>query len=254
MSRDTRNKPDSPEEAEAVRTTIVGGQPPREGRSLGDVPRGVEVLIKKAAVDPAFKKMLLEKRARAAEAISLTLSPAEEAMLEAVPEAQLRAIVANTKVSPGLRPAFLGYAAGAMLAALTAKAYGDEANVWENVTIGISPDIPPELESFDGVYVAEGTCTIVGRILDGNNRPLNNVSVKIRNTDIGTTSGVEGNYVITKIPPGEYDISATYLGFEEKISEDVTLIADKITIIVFTLTEDNQKPDIIIKGITPDRP
>jgi outer membrane biosynthesis protein TonB len=83
-----------------------------------EIPRGVEVLVKKAAVDPKFKKLLLGKRAEAAEAIALKLEPAEEAMLAAVPEDQLRAIVANTKVSPGLRPAFLGYAAAAMLAAL----------------------------------------------------------------------------------------------------------------------------------------
>ena len=73
---------------------------------LNDIPRGVEVLVKKAAVDPSFKKLLLERRAEAAEAIALTLSPAEEAMLAAVPEAQLRAIVASTKVSPSLRPAW----------------------------------------------------------------------------------------------------------------------------------------------------
>jgi hypothetical protein len=82
------------------------------------------VLIKKAAVDPAFKKMLLEKRAAAAEAIALKLEAAEAAMLNAVPDAQLEAIVANTKVSPGLRPAFLGYAGGVMLAALSTATLG----------------------------------------------------------------------------------------------------------------------------------
>jgi len=113
-----------PGEPEAVRTTIVGGRPPGGGKGVGDVPRGVEVLVKKAAVDPTFKKILLEKRADAAEAIALKLEPAEAAMLDAVPLPQLEATVANTKVSPKLRPAFLGYAAGAMLAALTAGVTG----------------------------------------------------------------------------------------------------------------------------------
>jgi len=51
---------------------------------MPDIPRGVEVLVKKAAVDPAFKKLLLEKRAGAAEAIALKLEPAEAAMLAAL--------------------------------------------------------------------------------------------------------------------------------------------------------------------------
>jgi hypothetical protein len=109
-----------PGEPEAVRTTIVGGRPPAGGANVGDIPRGVEVLVKKAAVDPAFKQMLLEERAAAAEKIALKLEPAERAMLDAAPLPQLEAIVANTKVSPKLRPAFLGYAGGAMLAALAA--------------------------------------------------------------------------------------------------------------------------------------
>ena len=82
------------------------------------IPRGVEVLIKKAAFDPAFKKILLEKRAGAADAIGLNLTVAEEAMLAAVPIAHLEGIIAHTRVAPKSRPAFLGYAAGAMLAAL----------------------------------------------------------------------------------------------------------------------------------------
>jgi hypothetical protein len=98
----------------------------------GDVPRGVEVLIKKAAVDPAFKKMLLEKRAGAAEAIGLKLNAAEEAMLAAVPLPQLEAIVAHTRVAPKFRPAFLGYAAGAMLAVLGSATLLSDSEVIRN--------------------------------------------------------------------------------------------------------------------------
>ncbi len=132
-----------PGEPEAVRTTIVGGRPPTGGADVGEIPRGVEVLIKKAAVDPAFKKMLLEKRAEAADAIALKLEPAEAAMLGAVPEPQLEAIVANTRVSPGLRPAFLGYAAGVMLAALGATTAGCDDTPTGPSVEGIRPAPPP---------------------------------------------------------------------------------------------------------------
>lgn len=57
-----------------------------------DIPRGIEVLIKKAAVDAEFKAVLLQRRAAAADEIGLVLEPAEKAMLAAMPEAQLEAV------------------------------------------------------------------------------------------------------------------------------------------------------------------
>ena len=51
----------------------------------GQIPQGIEVLVKKAAVDAEFKRLLLAERAEAAERIGLELQPAETAMLDAVP-------------------------------------------------------------------------------------------------------------------------------------------------------------------------
>ncbi|MHC5056757.1 MAG: hypothetical protein ACYTKD_18895 [Planctomycetota bacterium] len=88
----------------------------------GGIPRGIEVLVKKAAVDPGFRALLLEKRADAAREIALDLDPAEAAMLVAIPASQLEAIIASTKVDDQVRPAFLGKAAAVMIAALGAGA------------------------------------------------------------------------------------------------------------------------------------
>jgi acyl carrier protein len=81
------------------------------------IPQGIEVLVRKASVDPAFKMLLLERRTAAAEQIGLELSAAEAAMLQAVPAAQLEAMIAHTTVPDEHRRAFLGQAAAAMLAA-----------------------------------------------------------------------------------------------------------------------------------------
>jgi hypothetical protein len=68
-------------------------------------------------------------------------------MLNAVPETQLDAIVANTKVNPSLRPAFLGYAAGVMLAALGTATLGCNGGGDPGPTTeGIRPDRPGESE------------------------------------------------------------------------------------------------------------
>jgi hypothetical protein len=86
---------------------------PRDG-----IPRGIEVLVKKAAIDAEFKVLLLNKRARAARAIALELDASEAAMLDAIPVEQLEAIIAATKVDEKTRPAFLGRAAAIMIVAL----------------------------------------------------------------------------------------------------------------------------------------
>jgi len=118
------DRPPRPGEPESVRTTIVGGRPPGSGKPVGPIPRGIEVLIKKAAVDTEFKRLLLEKRAEAAREIGLVLDPAEALMLKAATAAQLDAIIARTTVAPSILPAFLGRAAAVMLVALGAGAVG----------------------------------------------------------------------------------------------------------------------------------
>ena len=111
-------------EQEAVRTTIVGGRPPGAGKPMGNVPRGIEVLIKKAAVDSQFRRLLLEKRSEAAATIGLELRPSEVAMLSGIPQAQLETIIGQTRVDAKLRPILMGAAAAVMLVALGADLTG----------------------------------------------------------------------------------------------------------------------------------
>ena len=99
---------DRPEEREAVRTTIVGGRPPGSGKEVGPIPRGIEVLVKKAAVDPAFKQILLEKRAKAADpdkviaALGLVKSRRPDLMVDGELQADAALIPAiGQKKAPG---------------------------------------------------------------------------------------------------------------------------------------------------------
>lgn len=105
-----------------------------------EVPCGIEVLVKKASVDPEFRKLLLEKRAGAALEIGLELEPAEATMINAVPKAQLEAIIATTAVEPRQRTAFLGRVAAVMIVALGASTVGCGRE--EEAPTGIRPDRP----------------------------------------------------------------------------------------------------------------
>jgi hypothetical protein len=151
---------DRPREQEAVRTTIVGGRPPGSGQSVGDIPRGIEVLVKKAAVDADFKALLLERRAAAAEEIGLRLEPAEAMMLAAAPREQLEAVIAQTHVPEEHRRVFLGKAAAAMLAVLGVAAAATALSLGVRPgqrppTKGVQPDRPPQRP--DRVEPSHGT-------------------------------------------------------------------------------------------------
>ena len=108
------------QEEQSTRRTVQSG-----GNSTGRIPRGMEVLVKKAVVDPAFRSRLLEKRSAVAAEIQLVLTPAEKTMLDSIPTAQLETIIAKTKVHSKLAPILLTGTAAVILAALGVYEFGD---------------------------------------------------------------------------------------------------------------------------------
>ena len=146
---ENNEKSQKPKEQEAVYTTIVGGRPPGSGTQTGDIPRGIEVLVKKASVDPEFRRLLLDKRSKAAKEIDLELNPSEADMLDAIPCEQLEKIIDNTKVPPDQKPVFLGKVSKLMLATIIAGttigflAFGLSTQFR---TAGISPDRVREMQ------------------------------------------------------------------------------------------------------------
>jgi hypothetical protein len=119
---DDNKKSERPKEQDAVFTTIVGGRPPGSGTKVGAIPRGIEVLVKKASVDPEFRQILLEKRGEAAKEIELELTEAERNTLSSIPAEQLEKIIDNTKVKPEHKAIFLGNVGKLMLAAVVTVA------------------------------------------------------------------------------------------------------------------------------------
>ena len=106
----------------------------------GEIPRGIEVLVKKASVDADFYNVLLNERSKAAAHIGLDLDPSEAMMLDGIPEAQLIAIISSTQVNDKQRPAFMGSVAAAMLAAIGMVTAGCNRDDDRYETLGIDPD------------------------------------------------------------------------------------------------------------------
>lgn len=69
-------------------------------------------------------------------------------------------------------------------------------------------------------YAQQGVLN--GKVIDAiNNEPLPFVNVVVLGTNIGTTSDMDGNFTITGLEPGFKRVKASYVGYNEKISEEV---------------------------------
>lgn len=109
MGRSRMFGDDPPEESRnpSPRTTIVGGRPPEEGAQTPPVPTGLQKLLRLASVDPGFARELLLHRERVAAAAGVELNGREQAMLQAVPEEQLRDMIESLPPPPEARRDFL---------------------------------------------------------------------------------------------------------------------------------------------------
>lgn len=155
---DSDKKSQKPKEQEAVFTTIVGGRPPGSGTNIGNIPRGIEVLVKKASVDEEFRELLLDKRAEAAKEIDLEIDQTEAVMLGAISRGQLEKIIDNIKVPAEHKGVFLRKLGKAMLAIVLAGAAAgmmkscDESPV---ATKGIQPDRIQKIQAENNINPSE---------------------------------------------------------------------------------------------------
>jgi hypothetical protein len=247
-------------EQPAVRTTIVGGRPPGPGKGVGAVPRGIEVLVKKAAVDEEFKALLLAERSAAADAIRLELSGTETAMLDSVPIAQLEAIIANTTVSPKIKPAFMGRAAAVMLAALGASTYAysevendsSDLSIFNKAPFTKNADDSGNTVDFSEEKVEPNTTTgiIKGFVKSETGLPLEGALIVIKGNGYRdkTVSDENGYYFFESVPVGYYDVKASRRGYSEMSAIGVKVVEGLIANVGLTLFAE------ISTGIRPDIP
>ena len=127
-----------PTDGQRERRTIVGGRPRGQKPSGIKIPRGIETLIKRAALDPAFRQRLLDERGQAARALGLKLTMAEAMILISVPRAQLAGMIDRMQVSDAERRALLEQAS-APPGAPAADPPGPAP-----ATLGIRPDLEDE--------------------------------------------------------------------------------------------------------------
>lgn len=106
--------------------TIVGGRSSGSAERK-DFPRGIEILLKKASVDPGFRELLLRDPVGAADSIELALKESERRVLASTSQSVLSAMIRNTFVPRHHVRSFLTQKAPALLMLLLASTVGYEA-------------------------------------------------------------------------------------------------------------------------------
>jgi outer membrane receptor protein involved in Fe transport len=76
------------------------------------------------------------------------------------------------------------------------------------------------------------TGKISGRVSEkGTGGPLVGANVLIVGTTLGAAASVDGGYVILNIPPGQYDLRVTLVGYAPMLVKGVRVVADQTTVI-----------------------
>jgi hypothetical protein len=88
---------------------------------------------------------------------------------------------------------------------------------------------------------------IQGRVYNAiNNEPLPFAAVVIENTAIGVTTDIDGNYKITDLQPGLYNVQVQFIGFKSKIVFEVPVTNAKPVVVDFALEEESQQLEEVV--------
>ena len=95
--------------------------------------------------------------------------------------------------------------------------------------------------------------TINGFVRDAKDgEPLSYVNIYLENTDIGTTSNDRGYYVINHIPPDEYTLIFSMIGYET-VKKSINVSADSVFVIDANLERNVLEMDDIVKTAERER-
>ena len=82
-----------------------------------------------------------------------------------------------------------------------------------------------------------------------NNEPVGFANVLVLGTDFGAVTDFDGNYEITGIEPGLYDVRASYIGFNDLTEYEIQVTNSKPAVVDFALEEfSTQLEEVVVKA------
>ncbi len=84
-------------------------------------------------------------------------------------------------------------------------------------------------------------------VFAADNKPVTAASVFFSNTSFGTASARDGSFALYDIPPGNYDLVISYIGYET-VQKTINITNVNVENIVITLTAKQQLMDAVVVG------
>jgi len=101
---------------------------------------------------------------------------------------------------------------------------------------------------FVSAIVFAQTGTIRGTVKTSDGKPAEMVTIALQNTTRGTSVNAKGNYQLNKVAPGNYTLTASFIGLIPQ-SKTIEVKADETVIADFALSENNaQLQEVMIKS------
>jgi outer membrane receptor for ferrienterochelin and colicin len=98
---------------------------------------------------------------------------------------------------------------------------------------------------FTTVY-AQVVGEVSGKVIDEKGTPIPGANVVIEGTTFGAQTDFDGNYRITKVPPGSYNLIVSYQGFETQTEYNIIVRSKGTPSYNFTLKESKEALDAVI--------
>ena len=102
-----------------------------------------------------------------------------------------------------------------------------------------------------GVALAQGTGTLAGTVVDDLGDPLPGANVQLSGTTLGAATDFDGNYRIIGVPVGNYDVTASFVGYQSVTQSGVDVSSGYTRELNFELSEGTVLGDIIVEYERP---
>ncbi|MCC5934326.1 MAG: TonB-dependent receptor [Balneolales bacterium] len=100
--------------------------------------------------------------------------------------------------------------------------------------------------------LAQQTGMVSGTVTSGSGETLIGVNILVKGTDSGTSTNIQGRYLLEQVPAGQVTVVASYVGFKAE-ERTVTVQPGQETVVNFVLSRIFDMPGITLIGQQPER-
>ncbi len=90
------------------------------------------------------------------------------------------------------------------------------------------------------------TTSVYGKVVSEKGEPLFGASVYLEGTQLGSQTDFDGNYEISGVPPGSYNLIASYLGYRSETKYNIIVRSKGTLSYNFALAEDSEQLEEVV--------